>query len=104
MQSSDKKELNEFSKEVEKKAQRKLKAMHNDNRSVWFGLGMMGIVGWTIVVPTLLGALLGIWLDRKYPQTFSWTLTLLIIGLGVGCMIAWRWVTKEHKEMYQDKD
>jgi ATP synthase protein I len=55
MQSSDKKEANEFSKEVGEKAQRKLKALHNDKKSVWFGLGMMGIVGWTIVVPTLLG-------------------------------------------------
>lgn len=101
MQSSDKKETNKFSKEVGEKAQRKMKALHNDKKSVWFGLGMMGIVGWTIVVPTLLGALLGIWLDRKYPETFSWTLTLLILGLLVGCVIAWHWVTKEHKEMNQ---
>ncbi len=105
MQSVDKKEATEFSKEVGDKAQRKLKALHNDKKSVWFGLGMMGIVGWTIVVPTFLGALLGIWIDRKYPQTFSWTLTFLILGLLVGCMIAWRWVNKEHKEMNQkDED
>ena len=104
MQSSDKKDANEFIKEVGKKEQRKQKALLNDKKSVWFGLGMMGIVGWTIVVPTLLGALLGIWLDKKYPETISWTLTGLILGLLVGCLIAWRWVNKEHKEINQNND
>ncbi len=104
MQPTDNKEAEKFSKKVGEKAQRKLKALHNDKKSVWFGLGMMGIVGWTIVVPTLLGALLGIWLDKKYPETFSWTLTGLILGLLAGCLIAWRWVNKEHKEINQNDD
>lgn len=101
MQPTDNKEAKKFSKKVGEKAQRKLKALHNDKKSVWFGLGMMGIVGWTIVVPTLLGALLGIWLDKKYPETFSWTLTGLILGLLAGCLIAWRWINKEHNEINQ---
>ena len=101
MQPADNKETNEFSKEVGEKAQRKLKALHNDKRSIWFGLGMMGIVGWTIAVPTLLGATLGMWLDKNYPESFSWTLTLLILGLLAGCLISWHWLSKEHKEMNQ---
>src|SRR5665648_340437 len=104
MQYSDKKETSEFSKVVGEKAIRKLKALHNDKRGVWFGLGMMGIVGWTIAVPTLLGAALGMWLDKVYPETFSWTLTGLILGLFAGCFIAWGWVNKEHKEMNQNND
>ena len=28
---------------------------------------MMGLVGWSVVVPTLLGAALGIWLDHRHP-------------------------------------
>jgi len=104
MQPSDNTKANEFSKKVGKKAQRKLKALHNDKRGVWFGLGMMGIVGWTIVVPTLLGAALGVWLDKKYPETFSWTLSGLILGLFAGCLIAWRWVNKEHKEINKNND
>jgi len=102
MQSSDKKEANEFIKEVGKKEQRKLNALHNDKKSIWFGLGMMGIVGWTIVVPTLLGAALGVWLDKKYPESFSWTLTALILGLLAGCLIAWHWVSNEHNEINQN--
>ena len=91
-----------LSKEVAEKERRKLKALKDNKRSVWFGLGMMGIVGWSVVVPTLLGAGLGIWLDKKYPGTVSWTLTCLIVGLFAGCLVAWHWISKEHKEMNQE--
>lgn len=59
------------------------------------GLGMFGMVGWSVAVPTLLGVALGIWLDKTFPQSFSWTLTGLILGLIAGCVIAWNWVIKE---------
>lgn len=104
MQPSDKKDENSFSKQVGEKAQRKRKALDNDKRSVWFGIGMFGMVGWSVAVPTILGAVLGMWMDKKYPESFSWTLSFLILGLLAGCLIAWHWITKEHKEMNQDKD
>ena len=60
-----------FSREIAAKAARKLKARRNSAQGVWFGLGMMGIVGWSVVVPTLLGAAFGIWLDKRNPgQSF----------------------------------
>ena len=99
---SNDKENNLFSDEVARKEKRKLKALR-ENNGVWFGLGMMGMVGWSIVVPSLLGAALGIWLDDKYPQSFSWTLTCLITGLITGSVIAWYWVAKEDKEMHNNK-
>ncbi len=92
-----------FSDEVSKKEKRKLKALKNKN-TVWFGLGMMGMVGWSVVVPSLLGAALGVWLDKKQPQSFSWTLSLLFVGIITGCIIAWYWVEKENKEMHNDKE
>jgi len=88
-----------LSEEVGAKAARKLKARRNSTRGVWFGLGMMGLIGWSVVVPTLLGAALGIWLDRHYPGKHAWTLALLVAGLGIGCFNAWHWVAKEHKEI-----
>jgi ATP synthase protein I len=36
-------------------------------RTVWFGLGMMGLIGWSVAIPTLLGAALGLWLDKRHP-------------------------------------
>jgi len=93
-----------FSREVGAKAVRKLKARRNSTRGVWFGLGMMGLIGWSVVVPTLLGAALGIWLDNRHPGSYSWTLMLLVIGLGIGCLNAWHWVSKEDKEMREEQE
>lgn len=92
-----------FEKKIGEQEKRKLKSLHGRKRSVWFGLGMFGLVGWSVAIPTLLGTALGIWLDERYPQSISWTLSFLIIGLCAGCMIAWHWIQKEDKEMHQDK-
>ena len=98
------KEQTPFSREVGAKAARKLKAQRNSTRGVWFGLGMMGLVGWSVVVPTLLGTALGIWLDNRHPGIHSWTLTLLVVGLAIGCLNAWHWVDKEDKEMREEQE
>ena len=93
-----------FSREVGAKATRKLKARRNSKQGVWFGLGMMGLIGWSVVVPTLLGAALGIWLDNRHLGKHSWTLALLVAGLVVGCLNAWRWVSKEDEEMSAEQN
>ena len=90
--------------EVGAKAARKLKARRHPAAGVWFGLGMMGLIGWSVVVPTLLGAALGLWLDRRYPGGRSWTLALLVVGLAIGCWNAWRWVVKEDEEMREAQE
>jgi ATP synthase protein I len=91
-----------LSREVGAKAARKLKARRNPTPGVWFGLGMMGLIGWSVAIPTLLGAALGLWLDKRYPATHSWTLTLLVIGLVIGCFNAWKWVAREDREMRRE--
>lgn len=92
-----------FSRQVGAQAARKLKARHSTG-SVWLGLGMMGLIGWSVAIPTLLGAALGIWLDEKHPGRHSWTLALLVAGLVLGCFNAWRWVAKEDKAMHEDNN
>jgi len=103
-ESGNAKDRSAFSRDVAAKAARKLRAQRNPVQGVWFGLGMMGLIGWSVVIPTLLGAALGIWLDNRHPGKHSWTLTLLIIGLVVGCLNAWHWVDKEDKEMRAEQD
>ncbi len=93
-----------FSKRIAAKEKRKLKAQRVSSGSVWAGLGMFGMIGWSVAIPTLLGSALGIWLDKIYPQSFSWVLSFLMIGLITGCIIAWYWVDKEDKQMHQNKD
>ena len=64
---------------------------------VWQGLGMLGLIGWSVCLPTLLGAGLGRWLDENHAGTHTWTLTLLVAGLCLGCANAGRWVSKEQR-------
>jgi len=94
----------DFSDEVGTKAARKLKAQRHVTQTVWSGLGMMGMVGWSVAVPTVLGAALGLWLDKQYPGGRSWTLMLLAIGLGLGCLNAWHWVAKENREIREQEE
>ena len=92
-----------FVAQVGAKAARKLKA-RKYTQGVWFGLGMMGLIGWSVVVPTLLGAALGIWLDKHHPGKHAWTLALLVAGLAIGCLNAWHWVAKEDKAMQEEQE
>ena len=94
----------DFAGQIGVKAARKLKARRNPKPGVWFGLGMMGLIGWSVTVPTLLGAVLGIWLDKHHPGTHSWTLALLVAGLTIGCLNAWHWVANEEKAMRDDDE
>lgn len=93
-----------FAGQVGAKATRKLKARRNSTQGVWFGLGMMGLIGWSVTIPTLLGAALGIWLDKHNPGGRSWTLALLVAGLTIGCLNAWFWVSKEDKAMRDEPE
>ena len=87
-----------FLKSVDSKAEIKIRAQKEKHRSVWFGLGMFGLVGWAVVVPTLIGVLLGQWIDDHSYGHVSWTLNLLIVGLIIGCFNAWFWIQKENKK------
>lgn len=93
-----------FSRQVREQAARKLKAKRHPERSVWFGLGMSGLIGWSVAIPTLLGAAIGVWVDKHSQSPYSWTLMLLFIGLIVGCLNAWHWVDQEYKAMQEDSD
>ncbi len=89
---------------IGEKAARKLKARQNPTPGVWFGLGMMGLIGWAIVVPTLLGAALGSWLDKHHAGSHSWTLALLVGGLTLGCFNAWHWVAQQEQAMRDEQE
>ena len=95
----------QFADNVGKKAVRKAQARNkNSIGNMWFGLGMFGMVGWSVVVPTLIGIVLGIWLDGATSMGFSWRLTLMFVGLGIGCLNAWYWVSKEHHHIEAERE
>lgn len=90
--------------EIKSKQTRKLHARRTKDSGVWFGLGMMGTVGWSVTVPTLLGVALGIWIDRRWPSSVSWTLVLLFGGLILGCLNAWFWVSRQQEEIERERE
>jgi ATP synthase protein I len=92
-----------FIRQVGSKADRKLRAQRK-GQHVWFGLGMLGLIGWSVAVPTLVGAAIGLWIDKHHPGGRSWTLALLVAGLMLGCANAWRWISRENKEIQKEEE
>lgn len=55
-------------------------------------LGQIGILGWAIVIPMLLGVVLGRWLDRVFDTGVFFTAPLILIGAAIGLRSAWKWM------------
>jgi ATP synthase protein I len=89
--------IEDLEKQVGAKESRKMKGRREKDRSIWFGLGMFGLIGWSVAIPTLIGVAVGIWIDTTWPSRFSWTLMLLFIGVILGCVNAWYWVKRESR-------
>jgi ATP synthase protein I len=75
---------------VKTRQERRERWQREGERSIGQNLAMIGVLGWTIVLPTLLGLFAGRWLDRQFHMGIFWTLSLLVVGLTAGCMLAWR--------------
>jgi ATP synthase protein I len=77
-------------KAVRTRQQRRARWQREGERSLGQNLAMIGALGWTIVLPILIGIFAGRWLDRHFNSGIFWTLGLLVLGLAVGCTFAWK--------------
>ncbi len=84
----------DFHGRVARCEERKIRGSGQRRDAFWFGLGTLGVVGWSVVIPALIGVALGLWIDGHWPSRFSWTLMLLFGGVVIGCFNAWYWVRK----------
>ncbi|MGO1469152.1 MAG: AtpZ/AtpI family protein [Tissierella sp.] len=82
---------------IEKESLKKIKS-EEEGREIMFGLGLFGIVGWSIAIPTVMGIALGVFLDKKFTQSFSWTITLLFGGVILGSFNAWHWIKEKTED------
>ncbi|MCB1679843.1 MAG: AtpZ/AtpI family protein [Halioglobus sp.] len=84
--------------DIRRRAERMQRARSAPGASPLRGFGVFGIVGWSVAVPTVAGAFLGLWLNRVAPQDFSWPIALILGGAVVGGMIAWNWIGRESQD------
>jgi len=83
---------------IARKARQMEEARNRRRESAWYGLGMFGLVGWSVAVPVVAGVALGVWIDRRWPGEVAWTLTLLLAGAVLGAFNAWYWVQREGRD------
>jgi len=74
---------------VRRRRERRSRWVREGERSLSENLAMIGVLGWLVVTPTLLGIYSGRWLDRHMDTGIFWTLGLLVLGLTLGCWLAW---------------
>lgn len=55
-------------------------------------LGQIGVLGWAIVAPILIGLLIGRWLDQILATGVLFSAALLMAGAAVGLWSAWKWM------------
>lgn len=55
-------------------------------------LGQIGVLGWMMVLPILLGLLLGRWLDRLAGSGVLFSAALLLLGAVIGFWSGWKWI------------
>lgn len=77
-------------KAVRTRQERRALWRREGERSLGQNLAMIGALGWTVVIPTLIGIFAGRWLDREFHSGIFWTLGLLVAGLAIGCAMAWQ--------------
>jgi ATP synthase protein I len=58
-------------------------------------VGQIGVLGWIIVVPILIGLFIGRAIDRWLGSGIFWSAPLLLTGVAIGCWSAWRWMQRQ---------
>ena len=80
---------------VRRQRQRQQRWLREGEPSMVRFVGQIGVLGWIIVTPTLIGLFIGRWLDHKFGSGIFWSAPLLLVGVVIGCWSAWQWMNKQ---------
>jgi len=80
---------------VRKRQQRQVRWRREGEPSMARFVGQIGILGWIIVAPTLLGLFAGRWLDRTFGTGIFWSAALLVLGVAAGFWSGWQWMQRQ---------
>lgn len=77
---------NPLKEEVTKQI-RRMKQAEEDRPTLLRQTVYLGTLGLLFVVPVIVGAYVGQWLDSLVPgYSMRWTLSLIVLGVGIGAM------------------
>lgn len=74
------------------KARRHRAALRDGEPSLARRLTQIGVLGWIVMVPTLVCMFLGRWADQGFHTGIFWTAPGLMVGLALGCWSGWKWM------------
>ena len=83
---TDDREQQQLEQRLDQQA-RQIRRARREHNTVLASLGYLGSIGFLFVLPVVIGAYLGAWLDGRY-QTFqtSWTVSLILLGVFIGAL------------------
>jgi ATP synthase protein I len=85
-------DLDSLVKGVRLRSERHRRWLSEGDPSVARRLAQIGVLGWIIVTPMLIGIFIGRWIDKTFNSGLFWTAPLLMLGLALGCWSAWKWM------------
>jgi ATP synthase protein I len=80
---------------VRRQRERRQRWLREGEPSVARFVGQIGVLGWVIVAPTLLGLFIGRWRDHTWGTGIFWSAPLLLLGVVIGFWSAWRWMHRQ---------
>ena len=81
---------NSLAEPVRRERARRERWAREGERSFGQNLAWIGVLGWIVVTPILIGMFVGRWIDARWHTGIFWTASLLFLGVVVGCTLAWR--------------
>ncbi|SNR63679.1 AtpZ/AtpI family protein [Puniceibacterium sediminis] len=72
--------------------ERRARWLREGDMSVGRRLAQIGVLGWILVAPTLVGIFAGRWLDEHFSSGVFWTAPCMLLGLCLGAWTAWNWM------------
>lgn len=82
----------ELPDQVRRRAGRMRRWMREGEPTLARQFAMVGVLGWIIVVPMLLGVVVGRWIDRWLSSGIVVTGALVFLGVLIGGWSGWRWM------------
>ncbi|MBP7632771.1 AtpZ/AtpI family protein [Candidatus Ozemobacteraceae bacterium] len=89
--------LEELSKKISEREARRAARDDAWLAGFWSGLRVLGRAGWSVVVPGLLGLVVGHWIDNRWPSGVPWSVLGLAGGTAFGFASLWEWLSREQR-------